>query len=246
MRKIIAMLFVLSVVATCTCSEELVIGAGNWEPYYFEDQESGIDMDLVKAAFELLPQYTLKFEYMGIHRLLKDLEAGRLDAAVNILTKDTGVHVSVPFFRYVNVGISLKHKNFDIQSIADFQGKSIATFQNAKDIFGPEFAKMADANPEYREYPRVDLMADVVITGKKEVYLGDPYIFLHHLQTEYSGKISADAFNFYRIFPEVYNPMGFKEPTIRDDFNEAVEQIKANGTYDAIYEKYQQLLGFTE
>jgi polar amino acid transport system substrate-binding protein len=146
----------------------------------------------------------------------------------------------------VNVGISLKEKNFDIQSIADLQGKSIATFQNAKDIFGPEFANMAEANPGYREYPRIDLMADAVITGKKDVYLADPYIFLHHLQTNYAGKMSADAFSFHRIFPEAVNPMGFTDPTVRDDFNQAVEQLKANGTYEAIYEKYQQLLGFTE
>lgn len=249
MRKIVIMLLVLTGLTTLTVSafgKELLVGVGDWEPYYFKDQERGLDMELLQAAFQLLPQYTLKFEYMGIHRLLKDLEAGRLDAAVNILTKETKVPLSVPFFRYINVAISLKQKNFVIQGITDFQDKSIATFQNAKDIFGSEFTKMAEANPEYREYPQLDLMADVVITGKKDVFLGDPYVFLHHLQKNYAGKMSAVDFTFHRIFPEVANPMGFRDPALRDEFNQAVEQIKANGTYSAIYEKYQQLLGFTE
>lgn len=249
MRKIVIMLVILAGLATfpgSSVGKELLVGVGDWKPYYFKDQASGLDMELLNAAFELLPQYTLKFEYMGIHRLLKDLEAGRLDAAVNILTQQTKVHLSVPFFRYENVAISLKKKNFVIQGIEDLQDKSISTFQNAKDIFGPEFTKMAEANPEYREYPQLDTMADVVITGKKDVFLGDPYIFLHHLQENYGGNISAADFAFHRIFSEVANPMGFKEPTIRDEFNQAVEQIKANGTYDAVYEKYQQLLGFTE
>ena len=246
MRKIGYMLLVTLLVmgiSVTGLAKELVIGAGNWQPYYDPEHESGLDLELVKAAFALLPQYTFTFEYAGISRLLKDLDAGRLDAAVNILSKDTDVHLSEPFFRYTNVAVTLKKNNVVIESIADLQGKSLATFQNAKYIFGEEFTAMAKANPDYREYPQIDQMVNAVAVGAKDVYLADFYIFLYYLQENHPDMTPND-FDFHFIFPEVINPMGFKDPQVRDDFDQAAEQLRENGTYEATYDKYKTLLGF--
>lgn len=39
--------------------------------------------------------------------------------------------------------------------------------------------------------------------------------------------------------------MGFKDPAARDAFDAALETVKTNGTYDAVFKKYQEELGIT-
>jgi len=236
-------LIMFASVASVAVSEELIVGVGNWEPYYSRENESGIDMDLLKEAFTLLPQYTLTFKYMSVPRLLKDLEAGSIDVASMITTGDTEVHLSIPFCRYTNVAATLKKKNFVINSMSDLKGMSIATFQGAQDVYGEEFRKVTEANPGYKEYAKTAQMAKVVALERKDVYAADLYIFLHTITTEYKGSMTADDFAFSYLFDEVFFPVGFKDAAIRDEFNRAAEEIKANGAYEAVYEKYKSMLG---
>ncbi len=230
--------------ASVALSEELVVGVGNWEPYNSQEDESGIDIDLLKEAFKLLPQYTLTFKYMSVSRLLKDLEAEEIDVAALIVpNKDSNVHLSIPFLRYTNVAATLKKKNFVINNVSDLKGKSIAAFQGAQDVYGEEFKNVTEANPGYKEYAKPVQMAKVVARERKDVYAADLYIFLHTIKTEYKGSMTADDFTFNYIFDDVYFQAGFKDAKIRDEFNRAVEEIKANGAYEAVYEKYKQMLG---
>ncbi len=80
-----------------------------------------------------------------------------------------------------------------------------------------------------------------MVKGRKDVRIGDIFIFLYDINRPlHKGKVTADDFAVHRLFPDVYTHMGFKDKKICDEFNHAIKEIKADGTYEAVYKKYEQ------
>ncbi len=73
----------------------------------------------------------------------------------------------------------------------------------------------------------------------------DPMVFFFDLKRMFKGEIPGSDFQIFSIFKEDYTLMGFKDPAARDAFDAALETVKTNGTYDAVFKKYQEELGIT-
>jgi len=223
-----------------------VIGAGNFAPYFIANGETGLFTDLIKETFQQLPQYTLKFQFgLPVQRMQLSFEEGRLDAAANVFeAHDVSGCKSAPTFRFQDVAVTLKKTNLKITGIADLQGKRIIAYQGAKVILGKEFEAMADANPLYREIARPELQARMMAAGRVDVSIGDIYIFLHNLKALPNGQATPDQFEFHEIFPVMYTFMAFKEQRLCDEFDRALQTMKDDGRYEAIYQRYLQQLGY--
>ena len=233
--------------AHASFGKELVVGVSNFEPFFIEENESGIFVDILKEVFKLMPDYTVKFSFMTNRRLLEDLNSGALDAAVNMLTNYelNEVHLSKPAFRYRDAVIALKKNNFVITSIADLKDKSISTHQGSLKYLGAEFEAMASAHPNYREMRQNSQICEMVASGKMDVGIEDPMVFFFDLKRMFKGEIQGSDFQIFPIFKEDYTLMGFKDPAARDAFDAALETVKTNGTYDAVFKKYQEEFGIT-
>jgi len=239
-------LLMISIAAT-SFAKDLVIGVSNFEPFFVEQGETGIFVDILKEVFKLMPDYTVKFSFMTNRRLLEDLNAGVLDAAVNMLPSYElhQVHLSEPAFRYRDAAITLKKKNFVINALDDLKDKSISTHQGAMEYLGPDFKAMAAAHPNYREMRQQSQICEMIASEKMDVGIEDPMVFFFDLKRLFEGKISSSDFTIHPIFKEDFTLMGFKDAAVRDAFDQALETIKANGKYEAVFEKYRKEFGIT-
>lgn len=240
--KIIMVFLIAMLFSSVSFAKELTVGVGLFEPFFIKKDNRGVFSDLIKETFKRMPQYKIKFLSMNNRRLLRDLNIGRIDAAANIFKSSAPeACLSDPMFRYTDVAVTLKKKNFVINSISDLQGKSIAVYENAMDLLGDEFRKMAASNPGYEEFAQPFVTTNLLVRDRKDVRIGDIFIFLYDINRPlHKDKVSPDEFTVHRLFPDVYSYMGFKDKKICDEFNQALREIKAGGAYEAVYEKYER------
>ncbi len=242
LRQLIFVFF-FTTVSSISSAKEILIGAGNFEPFFMQKDQAGIFVDLIREVFKELPQYQLKFRFMGNYRLVIELEAGRLDAAANIMQASdlkNGV-ISNPMFEFTDVVITLKRNNFVINHFSDLQNKSLDTFQGAKSFLGKEFTKMAEANPKYKEHAKVDSTMGKLILGRADAIIIDLYMASHYLKTLFKGKVKEAELQIHYLFPvpTAATHMGFMDPKLRDEFNAALKKTRASGAYQAVYQKYK-------
>ncbi len=242
MKKILVVILILLV--PVLGAKELVVGVGKFEPFFIEKGETGVFIDIAKAAFDLLPQHHVKFVFMSNERIRIELDEGNIDAGCNIF-KESNVKafLSVPLFRYTDVAVSFKKKNLSINSVAELAGKSIAAYQGATDLLGMDFRLMAEANRSYSEHSKPFVTTNLLVNGSKDVRIGDIFIFLYDINRPlHKREFTADDFSVHYLWPDVYSHVGFREKSIRDEFDQAVKQLQENGVIDAIYHRYEDVL----
>ena len=223
--------------------QELKIGVGNFPPFFVEEGQQGLFLEITKEIFEQLPEYNVKFIFMSNHRLVHEINSGkRIDVACNIFTNSqVNAFLSAPIFRYTDVVVSKKSAKLDVSSVDDLQGLSIAAYQGAKELLGKSFKEMALINPQYSEHSRPADTTYLMVAGQKDVRVGDLHIFLHDMASKrYKGNAHIDEkdFTIHHLWPDVYSHMAFKDERLRDSVNKVIKELMTNGTIDAIYLKY--------
>ncbi len=228
---------------SAAAKQELKIGVGNFPPFFIETGEKGLFLEVTSAIFKQLPEYDIQYIFMSNHRLVHEINSGKiLDIACNIFPdSQVSAFLSEPLFRYIDVAISHKSKGYQINTIDDLKNYSIAAYQGAKDLLGDEFKEMANANVGYSEHAHPKDTTFLMLSGAKDVRVGDINIFLHDLQNPHiRSKIPSDIsdFDIHYLWPNVYSHMAFKDQAVRDKVNNVIKRLKQDGTIDAIYTKY--------
>lgn len=226
-------------------AKKITVGVGNFAPFFVKEKQSGLFLDLVKEMFKLMPDYEPKFVFMSNKRLMVEMENNKLDAACNIFKETTKkTYLSDPFFPYTDVGISFKKNNYKIKKMSDLKDKSIIAYQGATDLLGDEFEAMAKKNINYNEHPVPFMTTVKMIRMGVDVRIGDVFIFLHDLKTlrlEKKIKLSLSDFNIHYLWDDVYSYIAFKDKSVRDQANIAIKKIKKNGSYLAVYKRYESV-----
>lgn len=248
-RAVIHILVVVSLISIPSpiWAKNLEIGLGNFNPYFSPDQESGLFTDIVQEIYRRLPHHEVQYVLnMSNQRLVHELKTGRIDAAANIVDNNGIDILSLPVFKFTDVAITLKKNALKIRSIEDLQDKSVGSYQNAKLFFGDAFKTMATTNPHYEETHNQYALARKLVAGRVQVSIGDLYTFLHTIKQAFGDDIDTAIFEIHDILPQGGVYMGFNDPALRDEFDEVVKAIQADGTYDALYKKYLHKLGWEE
>ncbi|PKG86059.1 hypothetical protein CXF85_03160 [Colwellia sp. 75C3] len=247
MFKILCRLLLVSLLFSSSfimAKQDLRVGVGNFPPFFIEESQQGIFLEITEAIFKKLPEFNVKFIYMSNHRLLHEINSGkRIDVACNIFS-DSQVDgfLSTALFRYTDVAVSKKSAQLDVNEIDDLQNLSIAAYQGAKELLGSDFKRMALANPQYSEHPQPKETTYMMVGGQKDIRIGDINIFLHDLaNNHYKSEVKIDLqdFSIHRLWPDVYSHMAFKDEKLRNSVNKVIKELTDNGTIEAIYLKYQ-------
>lgn len=241
--RYIIVVFLLQLSHSTIAKEVITIGVGNFPPFFIEKDNKGLFVELINQIFSELPQYDVKFLYMSNHRLLHEINSGKLiDVAANIFAEsDVDAHLSVPIFRYTDVAVSRANKKLAINVISDLQGKSIAAYQGAKELLGSDFKQMAESNAQYSEHSHPKDTTYLMVTGSKDIRVGDINIFWYDLQNKFydqKNNIEANQFTIHRLWPDVYSHLAFKNEDLRNDVDQVIKKLKNNGAIDNIYNKY--------
>ena len=114
-------------------------------------------------------------------------------------------------------------------------------FQNAHQYLGKEFGDAAkNAGDKYRELADQKQQVHMFFEGRTDIIILEDNIFTFYRdmlnnENKIAQDIKVKRFGFFQ--PTKYQ-VSFRDKKLRDDFNEGLRAIRANGTYDKIYEKY--------
>jgi len=235
------MLFLITVAAwpSAAVSEPLLVGFGTHKPpYVLEEQDGGLEYELVEAALQAAG-LEMKPHYAPLERLHRMLQNQKLDAMASTnQTSGVNAHYSDIYIEYQNIAVTLKHRGIRLDTVGDFAGYSISAFQRARFVLGPEFQTMTANNPRYREEARQITRNLLLYAGRVDVMIGDRRI-IRAFNTEIADRVDvSQPVTEHSLFPPTGYRVGFADAALRDRFDKGLGAIRANGQYQAITRRY--------
>jgi polar amino acid transport system substrate-binding protein len=228
-------------------ARELSIAMGSIEPYFIEKEQSGIFTDLINAVFKRMPDYEPKYWFGLTNNIRWNLyDREKIDSVANIFDSvPTKGCRTDPLFRFSDVAITRKDQALKLTAVSDLKGKSIVSFEGAKGFFGEEYTNSVSSDA-YFEIKNQPSQAKMLAAGRVDVSVGDLFIFLNALQLPQNTTLSMDMFDVHHIFPKISTRMAFRDEGICPLFNAALAEIKNNGEYEKIYDRYLTRFNYTK
>ncbi|QLG89556.1 transporter substrate-binding domain-containing protein [Chitinibacter bivalviorum] len=234
----IRFLLALLLAMPCWAQKVVTIGTGYvLPPYVIPETASGYELDIVRAAFQARG-IDVKFSFLPPARALYSAKIKALDA-VTTVNENSGAtgYWSESHISYQNYAITLKSRQFNIQHVEDLAGHTVSAFQNARISLGPQYA-LAINLATYQEYPDQLTQNKLLYSQRTDVVIADRLIF-EYLNPQIADKFDTkQPLSFHAIFPPTEYKVLFNDAKLRDQFNQGLAQIKANGTYRRIKERY--------
>lgn len=201
-------------------------------PYVSAETRSGVEYELITRT---LQDAGVEFEIQHLPnkraRLL--FARGQLDAAI----ATEGAVVSEPYIAYKNMAITLCEQQIKLSKTTDLAPYQTGAFNNASQFLGAEFTRIAADLMHYREISPQKLMNGMLMAKRIDVAIADINIFQND-QHEIDPQSSKALCPFAIFAPTLYR-MEFRDARLRDRFNQALGQLRANGFYEALAKKYQ-------
>jgi polar amino acid transport system substrate-binding protein len=215
----------------------LIMGTSNAPPYMIRETNSGLDIDIPRAALERVG-YTIHVRYMSLARATMEVRSKRIDLMAPLFSGDLdGIYSSKPHVMYWPTAFSLGENNVQLGSIRELANYSIMTFQGATGYFGSDFIEASKKSAQYMEIHNMMNLARLLYAGRTDTVVLDYHIF-HYLKKQLSTKLQNKALTTHNIFPQVPAIVAFHDKALRDQFNKGLEEIKADGTYEKILQRY--------
>ena len=225
-------------VAFANPSHVTISSAYTRAPYIDEISQSGLELDLIKAAFND-QKMTVSFDFFSRNRQKLNYEQNKSNAmmTINEFTQTKGFWSDV-YISYNNVAITLDSFKGTILKVDDLSKLSVAAFLNAKSVLGPDFKKMADANSYYLEVSPQQIQNRMLYLKRIDVVVADKFIFQDLNKLIGPSVNTRVKLTFHPIFQRTNYKMIFHDETLRDKFNQGLRNIKNNGVYEEITAQY--------
>ncbi|SFD39690.1 glutamine transport system substrate-binding protein [Lentibacillus persicus] len=205
-------------------------------PFEFkEDGEYvGFDIDLINAIADEAG-FDLEMEVTNFDGIIPGLQTGSFDLAIAGIgiTEERAkkIDYSDPYFES-GLAIGVSEDNEDIQGIEDLEGKTIAT------RLGSTSAAYIDENidgAEASQFEQLDQAYLAVENGSADAILYDDPNVRYYIQTQGDSlKVVGDLYQ-----AEDYGIAISKgNDALVSAINDALAEIRDNGTYDEIYAKW--------
>ncbi|PCK18862.1 glutamine ABC transporter substrate-binding protein [Bacillus pumilus] len=241
-------LVVVLVMAACGSKSDSGSGEGKdtykigidttYPPFEFEKggQYEGIDVDLINAIAKD-QGFKVKLEAMDFSGIIPAMQAGQLDVGMGGMSitdeRKKKVDFSDPYF---DAGLTVVvKKDSSIKSIDDLKGKKLAVKN------GTTGAKFASDNADKYGYEVVQFndspsMFQEVSNGNADALIEDyPVITYAIAQQDLNLKTAGDRLNGDQYGISV---MKGKNQDLLKKINKGLENLKKNGEYDKIIDKY--------
>jgi len=242
-KTIMITLFMISLLAACsnnTVDETLIIGYDNtFVPMGFLDEAGetvGFDIDLATEVFQRLE---VDFLFQPIDWSMKEAELnnGNIDLLWNgyTLTEERQKLVSYTDAYLENSQVMVTLHDSQIVTKADLVDKTIATQQGSSSLTAIERDALLN-EVSLNLYDTFDQAFRDLEIGRIDALVVDEILAFYYIN-------QRDA-NQYQILEEVLEEEIFvvafrKDDTdLRDLVNEALNELKADGTFDTYYEKW--------
>ncbi|MBP2649220.1 MAG: glnH 4 [Firmicutes bacterium] len=249
-RKLITLIMLISLVVTLAMSgcgqqsnqsaaKTIKVGSETtFPPFEFQDDQTkdyvGFDVDLVKAIGKQLG-CEIEFVSMGFDGLIPALESKQIDVAASGMTITPERSEKVTFSQpYYKSGLSVITKKTDttINSFNDLAGKRLAV------QIGTTSAETAKKIPTatVREFNSPSEAFLELSAGGADAVINDLPVNEYYL--------SQGGNKDFKLVGEVINAEDYglainkNNPELAEKINTALTELKKNGEYDKIYEKW--------
>lgn len=214
-----------------------LVGPGeDVDPYAPGARPYGIEPDLFRAAIAHTGRtFTLHSETLS--RIALDVYNGAIDAAAISMNEPRrpGVYYSKQFLAFENVVVTRKASNLKIDSLADMKGKSVSAWQGASIQHAPDyFENLVKDNANYFESTDQSAQYRMFAEHHVDALVIDKYIFLWWYQKD----PRREEVVFHPVLPRNPFCIGFRDPALRDAFNEGLDRVNASGEREKIFRKY--------
>ena len=184
----ISCFFISPPVSAAWQKQPIVIAASaTIPPYVIEKTDTGIQLNIIKAALIEQGLDNIVVIYMSNKRAEQQLHSGNVDILLNYAGKrGAGIYPSQPVLSYKNVAVSLKKRNFTIETINELNNKSVLGFQNATAYLPPPFAKRVAQFASYEEVVNQRAQVDRLMKDWVDVIILDERIFHYYNTVSYT------------------------------------------------------------
>ena len=217
-------------------AQTLTIVTDDGPPHMIKATDSGIDIDITRQVLMLADMSTL-VSYAPLGRAAMMVRNQHADVVVpTFYEEDSELFVSDPIIQYRPTVFTLADSDIKLQSLSDLSGLRVVTFQGAKGYFGPEFSDSV-ANADYTEMHDMSKLPSLLLMERTDVVVLDFYIF-HYYARQNAVDYAPNQVVANNLIPVVNAYAGFNNEALRDTFNRALANYKAEGKDVLVIEKY--------
>lgn len=241
-RHFLSLFVLASFFVSPICSAQTInIVSSQWSPYVDSSMpERGLAVELVTKALER-KGYKSTLSIDSWRRALDGVQLGVFDASCAIWkTADREQHLlySEPYLENKISFIKKKSLQLNYQQLDDLKGYMIGVVSDY--AYGEEFTQ----SRELIKIPANHIIQNLqkLASGSIEITLGDERAINYKLQQFFPVEVSS--FEFIEP-PLTYKDLYFavskankSAPKIISDFNQSIEEMKQDGSYDQIVNKY--------
>lgn len=224
------------------------MGWEDWRPYQFRDDSGtikGLDVDIVSSAFAAMNR-NLDLVELPWKRHLLNIESGRTDLAASASRtseREAYAYYSEPY-RTESAALFIRttdRERFAFDSLADIIGTDFKLAVTRGYYYGEEFSRLMKDDrfrSRVREVNDNQLAQRQLARGRVDGFLEDPIAATQELKTE---GLLEQTFNLLTVYSDDIFVMFSKKTMTETDvaaFNEALQQLREDGTYQSIYERY--------
>jgi polar amino acid transport system substrate-binding protein len=218
-------------------------------PFSFEDTNgihTGIEIDVMRFALTAMG-LTMERSQLPNSRTNWAAKSGAVDITVSVQGEDgEGIYFSDPAFEYHNIVVSRKAAKIRVDSLADLQAHSFVIWQDGWRHLGPKFEATykPDANghfpANYNQAKSQDAQSRMFWGKRTELIVVDKSIFEYYRRTLRKEFNTAVDLNYHDIFKTpTFFSVAFRDSKLRDRFNKVLKQMRADGTYQVILNRYK-------
>ena len=212
-------------------------------PYLFEGDFTGVEIDLIKAAFRNQGYTRFLHVDSSYKRAIKLLVGKKVDAIVTngenrYYSNFDGVYKSRNILNYVDCVITLKSSNKKYLGPKSLIGHSVWAFKSAKKTLGKQYSEAVKLAREYNEAIDQLLQPRALAKRRMDFVVSDRNIF--YTQAIKEG-IDLKKFKLHDLNSRNPRVLRFHNEKLRDIFNTGLAEIRRNGKYDKVLVKYKDL-----
>ncbi len=210
---------------------------GNWAPWTYYDEEgnrAGFDIEVAMAVAERMG---LKAEFVDVEwsGIFSGIQAGRYDAAANgvdVTEERAQAYAFTVPYCYNRYALIVRADNETITTFADLEGK---TTTNSP---GSTYAQIAESwGATVVEVEALAETMSMVINGRADATINAIDSFNDYMKEQPDAPLKIAAVS------EDYTPVAFPLPlngseTMVAAMNQAIEELREDGTLSAISVKY--------
>lgn len=236
--RISVALLACSVSFSALAQDKLLVGVDTaFVPFEFKqgDKYVGFDIDLWDAIAKKM-QVSYELRPMDFGGLIPGLQSRNIDVAMAGITITDARKQVVDFsdgYYDADLLMAVKSSDSAIVKFSDLAGKKVGLKQGTA---AASFMK-SKIKANYVEFPNIDNAYLDLQAGNLDAVVHDSPNVLYYVKTAGDGKVKTTG-ETDSILPQQYGFAMQKNSALTPKVNEAIESLRADGTYAKIYFKW--------